>query len=89
MQEHFLSLFQLLLFCNGPGAHSWEESAALITLNGDTPTHYNGQEREKTRAATKAVSPLELVSESKDKTTAAVTEKCFTFYHDLQTVLPM
>ena len=63
----FFSLFQLLLFCKGPGAHSWEERAALITPKGDTPTHWNSQERGKKRAAMKAVSPLVLVSESKDK----------------------
>lgn len=34
-----------------------------------------------------AVSPLELISESKDKTTAVEKNSVFTFCHQLQTVL--
>lgn len=47
MQAHlYFALFQLL-FCKGPGTHSWEERAALVSSKGDAPTHRNSQERKK------------------------------------------
>lgn len=58
----FFALFQLLLFCAGPGA-----CPALITPKGDAPTHQNSQEGEKKRAAMKETSPLQLSSEAEAK----------------------